>query len=190
MQVARGDLLAAARFALDQHRVRRIGYLANLHAQQFDFLAGPYQIFDIALAAGVTAAGDDLLFQSHLDFGDIAGLGDKIDRAVLLGLEYVLLVVLARQHQHASGGVHLRNLANHRQSLIGAVRVRRQAEIDQRQRRRVRHLVDQRETRRSVRGALDVVFLAEDILEAVGDNCIIVDQQQCRFLLTVRWHQV
>ena len=183
MQVARGHFLAAAGFALDQHRVRGIGDLADLLAQQFDRLGSSDDALDVAMAR-IASTGHDLSFQAHLDFGDVAGLGDEVDRTVLLGLEDVLLVVLPRQHQHPRGWMHLRNLANNGQALVRAVRIRRQPEVDQRQRRRVVHAVNQFEAGDPVAGALDLVLLAQHELEAVGDDSVIVDEQKRRLLFT------
>jgi len=84
--------------------------------------------------------------------------------------------------------MHLRNLADHRKTFIGAVSIGRQSQVDQRQCRGIGHVVDQIETRGAVAGAFDIIFIAEHILEAIGDNGIIVDQQQCRFFFTVQWH--
>ena len=96
-------------------------------------------LFDTGVAA---TPGNDLFFQPHLDLGDIAGLGNEIDRAVFPGLKYVLLVVLARKHEHAGRWMHLSYLADYREPLVGPMRIRRQPEVDQGERWRHLHAVD------------------------------------------------
>ena len=128
------------------------------------------------MAAVLATTGDNLLLQAHLDLGNVTGLGDKIDSAILLRLKHMFLIVLAGQNQHPRRRVHLRNPANDGKPLVGPVRVRGQAQIYQRQCRRVLHLIDQRKARLTIDGAFDPVFFAEHILQAVGDDGVIIDQ--------------
>ena len=174
VQAPRRHLLAAARFAFDQHGVGRRRELGDLIFQLGERRAFADQRH-IAARRGRQRAR-----QHALELRRIARLGDELPGAERARVARIGGVVLPREHED----LHLRRvrqqIGDQLEALVGRMRGRRQAEVDERERRRGlqrAHQVDRRGARGArVHGVMD----AEGEAQRLGDERVVVDQQQGR----------
>jgi hypothetical protein len=115
----------------------------------------------------------------HVGF---AGLRDEIDGAEGAGVPGVGLVVLAGQHDDLDVGRGSEQLADQAEAFVGAVRNGREAEIDEREAGHVLELRDQAAGLGAGAGSEHLEVAAEHEVERVGDERVIVDDQQFRLL--------
>jgi hypothetical protein len=172
VQAGRGELLAAARLALDQHRVGRSGELRDLalqlrqrraRADQLAFLGGRH----------LERARERALEQRR-----VARLGDELPGAERPRVARVGGVVLSREDEDLHARRVREQVGDQLEALVGRMRRRRQAEVDQRERRRRGQLAQQLDRVRARVAGVDLVVGAEREGERVGDQRVVIDDQQ------------
>jgi len=181
-----GDqLLARARFALDQRREGRIRVLVDL-ALQFLQRRAPA---DQRVGAGDVLAGDlrrpelQRVKQDLLQGFRVAGLGDELRRPQRARVAGVRGVVLPREHQDLHRRRMREQVGDQLETLVGAVRLGRQPEVDQRELGRGIELSQQAHRMPAGVAHPDLEVLAKRIGQRVGDQRVVVDDQQARFLV-------
>ena len=127
------QLLAAARFALDQNGKRRGRILPDLLAQLGDRRTGADDAGVLgcrpALGRGDVAGSQE----QALELLGLARLGHEVDRAERARMPSVAFVVLARQYDDLDRRGQREQLGDQLEALVRTMRVRGQAEVDQRQ---------------------------------------------------------
>ena len=161
VQAAAGDdVLAAAGFALDQHREAEVGVLRELQAQALHRQA----VADQSCFAGCRRCAvreGQRLSQQGQQVAGVAGLADEFDGAQRARVAGVVIAVLAGEDDD----LHLRRMgqkfADQRETFIRTVRLRRQTEVDQRHLRRLAQLPEQRQAVRAGMAGDDVELRRE-----------------------------
>ncbi len=178
----RDQFLAAARFALDQNRKRRIGKLRNLLAQLFHEQALAEQA---ALGGGAEFGGADLQCreQKRLERFGFARLGDKIDCTQGARMARIGFVALAREHDDFHPRRIGDQLGDQAKAFIRAMRRRGQPQVNQRELRRIIELPQQAFDLLAGIGDTDRKIPAQHEVEGIGDQRIVVDDQQIRLCL-------
>jgi hypothetical protein len=105
-------------------------------------------------------------------------LGDKVDRAQRARMARVGFVALSRQHQDLDAGRDAQQIGDQGKTFVGFVRLRRQAQVDQRQLRRLLQLHQQAFHLGARLGGRDLKVLAEDVGKRIGNQRIVIDDQQ------------
>ena len=93
----------------------------------------------------------------------------------------IVLVVLPRQHEDLDVGRQREQFADELEALIRAVRCRRQPEVDQRQFGRRVQLAQHAFDLHARIGHINIEVAAEHEIQRIGDERIIVDDQQVGF---------
>jgi hypothetical protein len=185
VQAAAGDdLLAAAGFALDQHREGGVGVLPDLRAQLLHGDAVAEQ------AAGVLRGfrhggqfrrlvGQDVP-QGLPQLLRVGRLGDELGRAEGAGMARVGFVVLPGEHDDLDVRRVGKQVGDEREALVGLVRQGRQAEVDQGQLRRGALAAQQGDAVGAGAGRGDLEFAAQKERQGVDDERVVIDDEQGR----------
>ena len=187
MQAGGDAFLAAARFAFDQHGKGRGGILLDLLAQLVHRRAGPDDAGILGRHRRLVGAAFCVLHQQGVEeqgfeaFG-FAGLGDEIDGAERAGMAGVGFVALAGEHENLDAGRDAEQVGDQCEAFVGLVRLGWQAQIDQRKLRRLVELHQQALDLGARLGGGNFEVLAEDVGEGVGNQGIVVDDQQARLV--------
>ena len=187
MQAGRDAFLAAAGFALDQHREGRCGVLLDLLAQLVHRRAVADDAGILGGRGRLVGAALGILHQQRVEQEGLqplgfARLGDEIDRAQRARVARVGLVALTGEDQDLDAGRDAQQVGDQGKAFVGLVRLRRQAEVDQGQLRRFVQLHHQTFHLRARFGGGDVEVLAQDVGERIGDQRIVIDDQQARLV--------
>jgi hypothetical protein len=147
-----------------------LGALADHRALALGFLAGALE------RRGLERASEQGAQERR-----IAGLGHQLDGAERTGAPRVRFLVLPGEHQDAHAGRVREQVADQLEALVGKVRDRRQAEIDE------RHVGAQARAqpvdgRLAVFAARHVEIGGEGEREAFRDERVVVDDQQAGLL--------
>ena len=181
MQTGGGDdFLATAGFALDQDRKGRIGILLQLQAQFLDRRTVPQQgrgrcLLDML---HVQRAVAQRMVQDAQQGVRRAGLGDEIGRTERAGMAGIVVVTLAGKYDDARFRRSFQQLGNQRKAFVGAMRMRRQAEIDQRQFRRAAELPEQLQAVGARMTGDDLEGMAQRKAQGVGNERVVIDNEQ------------
>ena len=108
----------------------------------------------------------------------MAGLADEIGGAERPRMAGIGVVVLTGKDDDAQFRCQFQQFGNQREPLVRAMRQGRQAKVDQCQRRRLPQLPQQLDRLRSRRAGHDVIGVAQGDRECVGDQRIVIDDQQ------------
>ena len=184
MQAPRGHLLTAARLALDQHRIGRCGELRDLALQLRERRA-------LAGEVGVLGGRDFEGARQHpLEERRVARLGDEFPGAERPRVARVGGVVLAREHEDPHARRMREQLRDQLKALVRRVRRRRQAEIDQGERRRGVELAQELDGTGAGLARIHLVVRAERERKRIGYQCVVIDHQESRprRRLKRRWH--
>ncbi len=182
MEQVRHHFLAGPGFALDERREGRVGVLADL---TFQFLQRG------ALADQGIGVGDPFsrdfrraklqgVKQDLLEILRIAGLGDELGGAERARMPRVGGIVLAREHQDLHGRRVREQVADQLEALVGPVGHGGQPEVDQRKLRRFVELPQQTHGVLARIAHHDLEVLPEGVGQGLGDERIVVDDQQAR----------
>jgi hypothetical protein len=183
MQATGGDdLLATARLSFDQHRERQIGILSKLHPQFFNGrTAADQRRCAVRLVVPfVERAKRQRSLEDLLQIGRIARLGDEICGTEGARMTRVALVALPGEDDDADIRGGLEQVGNQRQPLVGTMRDRRQAEVDQRQRWRSSQLSQQLHAMRTRVTGNHFKERTHRKTQGVTDQCVIIDDEQQR----------
>ena len=187
VQAGRHTLLAAAGFALDQHREGRRGVLLDLLAQLVHRQAVADDAGILGRGGGLVGSALGILHQQGVEqqglqaFG-LAGLGDEIDGAKRTRVPRVGFVALAGKHQDLDAGRDAQQIGDQGKTFVGLVRLRRQAQIHQGQLRRFVQLHQQAFHLDARLGGRNVKVFAQHIGERIGNQRIVVNDQQARLI--------
>ncbi len=131
--------------------------------------------------AGFRGSDAQGLLQQGFKPRRVGRLGNKVDGAQRARMAGIGLIVLAGEHDD----LHLRRgrdqFGDQLETFVGAVRPRRQAEVDQRKLRRPVHLSQQRLGMGTRFRRAHIEVAAQHIGQRVGDRRIVVDDQQFGF---------
>jgi hypothetical protein len=175
MQRFGGQFLAAARFALDQYRERRIRVLLQLGAQQLHRRAVPDQLHSRRSRPGLRG---EQIPQCLAQLVRVGRLGDEVGGAQGAGVAGVGFVVLAGEDDDRHVRRQGQKLGDERETFIGSMGGGGQTEVDQGCRRQMRQLADLRQRLEPVRRQNNGEIATKKIGEGVADQGIVVDQQQ------------
>jgi hypothetical protein len=178
VQAVGHDVLAGARLALDQHRVGQACILFDLRAQAFHLCADADQ--GGQRWRRVLMAGPGELAQQCVERLRLRRFGDEFGGAECARVAGDDFLALAGQHDDARVRRMRQQVGDQCVAFVGAVRVGRQAEIDQRQRRRLRLITQPLDGRTARRMADHVEIRFKQEGQRVGDQRIVVDDQQSR----------
>jgi len=181
VQAGRHELLAAARLALDEHRMGRVGELRELPAQPVERRALADQAEAVSHGRRRRALGRlERALQRPAQRRRLARLGDELPCAQRPRVPGVRRVVLAREHED----LHLRRVreevGDELEAFVGAVRRRRQAEVHQREAGRLGKLAQQLDGVLARVAGLHVEIRPEREGERVRDQRIVVHDEQRR----------
>lgn len=157
----------------------RVGELQQLFAQLLHRRAVAEQ--SRSICAGFRRGDLERLPEQGFELRRFGRLGDEVDGAQRARVPGVGFIVLSGQHDDLDARRDRDQFGDELETLIGAVRPRRQAEVDQSKRRRRIALPQQRlGMRPRLRGGY-VEFFTEHIAQRVGDDGVVIDDQQVRF---------
>ena len=180
---AGNDLLAAAGFAFDQHRKRRVGVLLKLNPQLLYRRAVANQ-GGCRQASGAPFVQRSIVqsaLQYLVQFGGIAGFGDKVGGAQGAGVAGVAGIALAGENDDLDIRGQLEQLGNQGESFVRAVRERRQAQVNQREIGNAAQLTQQLRAVRAGMAGDDFECDAHRKAQRVGNQRIIINDEQQRF---------
>src|SRR5260221_122721 len=186
MEQVRHHFLAGPGFALDEGRKGRVGVLADLTLEllQRGALADQGVGFGDSFPRDFGRAKLEGVKQDFLEILRIAGLGDEFCRAERARVPRVGSVVLARQHQDLHGRGMREQVADQLEALVGPVGHGGQAEIDQRELRSLVELPQQTHGMVARIAHHDLEILSEGVGESLGDQWIVVDDQEAGVAIT------
>jgi hypothetical protein len=178
-QQVRDHFLARPRFALDQGREGRIRVLSDLALQFLQCGALPDQRLGVGtLARYLGSAKLQSVHQGLLQCFRVAGFGDEFGCTQRARVPSIGRVVLAGKHEDLHGLRMGEQIVDQLEALVGSVGRRRQSEVDERELRRFVELPQQTYCVRPRVAHHDLEVLAEGIGERLGDEGIVVDDQQ------------
>ena len=180
MEKVRHHFLTGPGFAFDERRKGRVGVLADLTLQllQRGALADQGVGLGDSFSRNFGRAKLEGVQQDLLEILRIARLGDELRRAERARVPRVGSVVLAREHQDLHGRGMREQVADQLEALVGPVGHGGQAEIDQRELRGLVELPQQTHGMVARIAHHDLEILSERVRERLGDERIVVDDQQ------------
>ena len=182
MEVVANEFLAGAGFALDQQRERAVRELGNLSAQLRDRGAAAVQAGRFFGTAGPSCrrVHQQRRAEQSAEVIRINRLCQIFECAEGTGMTCVCQFALTGQNDDP----HLRcmgqQIGYQCETFIGPVRRRRQAEVHQRQRRRLGQCPDATDRAGACVGGDDSKILLQNVAEGLRDQRIIVYYQQLR----------
>jgi hypothetical protein len=174
MEALGDELLAASRLPFDQHREGRGGELGDLAAQFFHRRARADELRRLGRGLRPCAV------EGPLQRGRVGRLGDELPGAERPRVARVRRLVLARQHEDLHRRRVGEEIGDQAEPLFRRVRRRRQAEVDQRERRHRRKLAHQLDRPVARLDREHFVVRAQGEGERVGDERVVVDDEELR----------
>ena len=181
MQQLRDQFLAGAGLTLDENRERRVGKPLRLLAQRPHGATVPDERGTGYMRSLVGLLGLEhhlLVRESRLQQGQVGRLGNEIDRTKRERMVDVGTVALAREHEDLHARIDRQHLGDERKALVRQMRIRRQSEIHQCHRRRLRQPTKHLARLRSRGGHVHAELVLEHELERFRDERVVIDQQQ------------